>query len=369
MSFPFCPLPSSLKFKKSAPPPSHSSNYSDDVMVRTEPVSVHHQNDLNDDETIVPPINVMVRTKPKIEHQEDNNNQTNHKRKLTQCQRQHIHDSKQIKSQLGQANTEYKSFCTIAIDKRSANVSWLKLPSINTLPHPYVLIDKTHKPFLPVCIYEITPFDISSGHFQILKDLIITLMSLSQNHQEVKTNKQVLGGIMKGIGFCPSSDAAKSAGVYFRKAGLSSLQIELDNIQWTKLQKYTEFIYSRISHFSQLATQENQSIMEAAKLPNFSQLEWTSAYPKEEFKYFSNVAVTQDGFFNKPYQDLIDLNAWNYGIFSFVSKKDFHPLLDMACTSLNLKWRLIFQKNLALWNSFGKHQQWFIIQQNLLQKL
>ncbi|MBW0563688.1 hypothetical protein O181_103403 [Austropuccinia psidii MF-1] len=66
--------------------------------------------------------------------------------------------------------------------------------------------------------------------------------------------------------------------------------------------------------------------MEAAKLPNFSQLEWSSADPKEEFKSFTNVIVTRNGFFNKPHQDSNDLNAWTYGIFSFVSKKDFHPL-------------------------------------------
>ncbi|MBW0531482.1 hypothetical protein O181_071197 [Austropuccinia psidii MF-1] len=134
-------------------------------------------------------------------------------------------------------------------------------------------------------------------------------MSLSQNQQEIKTNKQVLGGIMKGIGFHPGSDAGKSAGVYSRKAGLSPLQIEMDNMQWAKLQKYDEFIYSRISHFSKLAANENQSLMEAAKLPNFSQLKWTSATPKDTLKSFSNVMVTQDGFFNKPHQDLNDLNA------------------------------------------------------------
>ncbi|MBW0497286.1 hypothetical protein O181_037001, partial [Austropuccinia psidii MF-1] len=71
--------------------------------------------------------------------------------------------------------------------------------------------------------------------------------------------------------------------VYSRKAGLSPHQIELDNMQWTKLQKYYKFIYSRISHFS------------------------------------------QDGFFNKFHQDLNDLNAWTYDIFLFVSKKHFHP--------------------------------------------
>ncbi|MBW0523380.1 hypothetical protein O181_063095 [Austropuccinia psidii MF-1] len=213
MSFPFCPLPSSLKFKKIAPPPCHSSNCSDDVMVRTKPVSVPHKNDLNYDATIVPPIDVMVRTKPKIKHHEDNNNPTNHKRKLTQSQRQHIHDSKQIMSQLGHSTTAYKNFSTISIDKKAANASWLELPSISTSPHSYVIIDKTQKPYPPVCIYEITPFDVSSGHSQILKDLIITLMSLSQNLQEIKMNKQLLGGIMKGIGFCPGSDAGKSAGV------------------------------------------------------------------------------------------------------------------------------------------------------------
>ncbi|MBW0466044.1 hypothetical protein O181_005759 [Austropuccinia psidii MF-1] len=66
--------------------------------------------------------------------------------------------------------------------------------------------------------------------------------------------------------------------------------------------------------------------MEAAKLPNFSQLGWTSANPKEEFKSFINVIVTLDGFFNKTHQDLNDLNTWTYDIFSFVSKKDFHLL-------------------------------------------
>ncbi|MBW0580131.1 hypothetical protein O181_119846 [Austropuccinia psidii MF-1] len=101
MSFPFHPLPSSLKFKKRTPTPCNTSNCSDDVMVRTKPMSVHHQNDLNDDGTIFPPIDVMVRTKPKIEHHEDNNNPTNHKRKLNQSQRQRIHDSKQIMLQLG----------------------------------------------------------------------------------------------------------------------------------------------------------------------------------------------------------------------------------------------------------------------------
>ncbi|MBW0518986.1 hypothetical protein O181_058701 [Austropuccinia psidii MF-1] len=167
MSFHLSPLPSSLKFKKT-PPPSHSSNHSDNVIVRTKQDSENHQNDLNDVESTIPPLDVMVRTKPNIEHHEDNNTKSNDKRKLTQSQRQHIHGSKQIMSHLGHSNTEYKNFSTMSIDKKSANVSWLKLPSLNTPPHPPLLIDKTKKPFLPVIIYEITPFDSSSGHSQML---------------------------------------------------------------------------------------------------------------------------------------------------------------------------------------------------------
>ncbi|MBW0491859.1 hypothetical protein O181_031574 [Austropuccinia psidii MF-1] len=151
-------------------------------------------------------------------------------------------------SHLGHSNTEYKSFSSISIDKKSANASWLKLPSLNTLPHPYILIDKTKKPFLPVIIYEITPFDNSSGHSHLLQNLIMTLMYLSQNQQEIETNKQLLGGIMKGIGFHPGSDSGKSAGVYSRNPGLTPHQIETDNNQWTNLHQYDKFVYSRISH-------------------------------------------------------------------------------------------------------------------------
>ncbi|MBW0520922.1 hypothetical protein O181_060637 [Austropuccinia psidii MF-1] len=181
MSFNFTPLPSSLKFKKIFPPLSHSSNHFYDVMVRTKPYSEHHQNDLKDDEAIIAPLDVMVRTKPNIEHHEDNNTKSNHKIKLTQSQRQHIYDSKQTMSHLGHSKREFRNFSTILIDKKSSNASCLKLPALNTLPHTYILIDKTKNPFLPVIIYEITPFDNSSGHCQSLQKLIMTLMYLSQN--------------------------------------------------------------------------------------------------------------------------------------------------------------------------------------------
>ncbi|MBW0570245.1 hypothetical protein O181_109960 [Austropuccinia psidii MF-1] len=121
MSFHFSPLPSSLKFKNKPPPPSHSLNHSDNVMVRTKPDSAHLQNDLNYVECTISPLDVMLRTKQNIEHHEDNNTKSNHKRKLTQSQRQHIHDSKQIMSHLGHSNTEYRNFSNISIEKKLAN--------------------------------------------------------------------------------------------------------------------------------------------------------------------------------------------------------------------------------------------------------
>ncbi|MBW0561222.1 hypothetical protein O181_100937 [Austropuccinia psidii MF-1] len=125
MSFNFTPLPSSLKFKKMLLL-SHSSNHFDDVMVRTKPDSEHQKNDLKDDEAIITPLDVIVRTKLNIEYHEDNNTQSNHKRKLIQGQRQHIHDSKQIMSHPGHSSKEYKSFSTISIDTKSANASLVK---------------------------------------------------------------------------------------------------------------------------------------------------------------------------------------------------------------------------------------------------
>ncbi|MBW0564270.1 hypothetical protein O181_103985 [Austropuccinia psidii MF-1] len=117
-------------------------------MVRTKPHSEDHKNDFKYDETIIPPLDSIVSTKPNIEYHEDNNTKTNHKRKLTQIQRQNIHDSKQIISHLGYSNREYKRISTISIDKKAANASLLKLQSLNTLPHPYVIIDKTKKAIL-----------------------------------------------------------------------------------------------------------------------------------------------------------------------------------------------------------------------------
>ncbi|MBW0481246.1 hypothetical protein O181_020961 [Austropuccinia psidii MF-1] len=143
MSFNFTPLPQCLKFKKKAPPLPHSQTHSDDFIIRTKPDSAHHQNDLKDDETIIPSLDVIFRTKTNIGYNEDNNTKKNHKIKLTQIQRQHIHGSEQIMSHLGHLNTTYKNFSNISIDNKTANSSRLKLPSLNTSPHSYLIIDKT----------------------------------------------------------------------------------------------------------------------------------------------------------------------------------------------------------------------------------
>ncbi|MBW0556612.1 hypothetical protein O181_096327 [Austropuccinia psidii MF-1] len=97
-------------------------------------------------------------------------------------------------------------------------------------------------------------------------------------------------------------------------------------MQWTKPQQYDSLIYSRISNLTELAEKENKSLMEEAKLPNFSKLKWTPSNPKEQFKSFTNVIFTQGVFLNKPHQYLHDLNSWTYGMFPFVLKEYFHPL-------------------------------------------
>ncbi|MBW0467227.1 hypothetical protein O181_006942 [Austropuccinia psidii MF-1] len=107
--------------------------------------------------------------------------------------------------------------------------------------------------------------------------------------------------------------------------------------------------------------------MEAALLTSFSQLKWTSANPKEEFKSFTNVIVTQDGFFNNSHQDPNDINAWTYGIFYFVSKNDVHPLATVFTPYEHglhfpeLKMEIDFSKNSAimdiLWKTSSRNYQ------------
>ncbi|MBW0573091.1 hypothetical protein O181_112806 [Austropuccinia psidii MF-1] len=195
----------------------------------------------------------------------------------------------------------------------------------------------------------------------MLQNLIMTLMSLFQNQQEIKTNKQLQDGIMKVV--------------YSRKPRLTPHQIKTDNNQWTKIHQYDEFVYSKISHFSKLTANENQSLMEAAKLPNFSQIEWTSADSKEEFKSFTNVIVTQDEFFNKLHQDLNDFNAWTSGIFAFVSKKYFHPLPTVFTPSRHglhfpkSKMEINFSKKPGIMEILWKTSTMVIIKQKLHQKL
>ncbi|MBW0561131.1 hypothetical protein O181_100846 [Austropuccinia psidii MF-1] len=203
----------------------------------------------------------------------------------------------------------------------------------------------------------------------------MTLMSLSQNRREIQINKQLLGGIMKGTGFHSGSDSGKYEGAYSRKPGSTPHKIETDNIQLTKLQQYDKFVYLRISHFSKLEANENHSLMEAAKLPNFSKPEWAFANPKEEFKSLMNVIVTQDGFFNKPHQELNYLNACTYCIFYFVSKKYFHPLPTVftpyvhGLHFLELKMEIDFSKKHGIMEILWKTSAIVNHTKKLLQKL
>ncbi|MBW0462155.1 hypothetical protein O181_001870 [Austropuccinia psidii MF-1] len=115
-------------------------------------------------------------------------------------------------------------------------------------PHntPYILIHATVPYELPVIIYQVRCFINPRLIFTNLKDLIISLNNLAHIRQNITTNKNILAGIMRGIGFRQGSDKGKSAGVYARKPGLTIKEIEDNNHEWDKLEKYDQFIQSRI---------------------------------------------------------------------------------------------------------------------------
>ncbi|MBW0476715.1 hypothetical protein O181_016430 [Austropuccinia psidii MF-1] len=213
----------------------------------------------------------------------------------------------QTEDQLGLYNP---SFSILTLEKKkNENASWLKLPPHKQLPRPYVLINRHNNPYLPISMYQIHPFRSPTPVFHKLQKLIITSNKLAKNCQNITTNYDILDGIMKEIGLCQGSDSGKSSGVYERKAGLTKKTIDEDNEQWSTLHKFNEFIHSQIQGFSNNALKDNQEIMNAANLPNFSQFEWHSN-KSPNFKTYSYVIVTFNGFHNKPHTDNKEINSW-----------------------------------------------------------
>ncbi|MBW0468982.1 hypothetical protein O181_008697 [Austropuccinia psidii MF-1] len=192
-------------------------------------------------------------------------------------------------------------------------------------PHgsPYILINATVPSELLVIIYQVHCFNHLTLICQNLKYLIMSLNNLAHIRKNITTNKNILAGIMRGIGFRQHSDKGKSAGLYARKPGLTIKEFEDDNHKWNKLKKYKQFIPSRTQTLSKIVHEDNMQLMNEANLPNFSQTEWTTS---NEFKSFSNFIITKNGFHNKVHVDENDINAWSYGIFSFIQKHNFDPV-------------------------------------------
>ncbi|MBW0561524.1 hypothetical protein O181_101239 [Austropuccinia psidii MF-1] len=296
----------------------------DHLIVGTQPNDQMIVNELNVPKLSLIPHDVKpVGTQPHNHDYLTDENSLNHNKPKSRQQRRMILYTKQTAGQLGLYNP---SFSILTLDKKkNENASWVKLPSHKKLPRPYVLINRHNKPYLPIFMYQIHPFSSPTPVFHKLQNLIITLNKLANNRQNITTNSDMLDGIMKGIGFCQGSYSGKSAGVYARKAGLTKKKIDDDNEQWSALQEFGDLIHSRIQGFSNNALKDNQEIINAANLPNFSQLEWHSN-KSPNFKTYSNVIVTLNGFHNKPHTDNNDINSWNYGIFSFINKSNFIPI-------------------------------------------
>ncbi|MBW0588942.1 hypothetical protein O181_128657 [Austropuccinia psidii MF-1] len=117
---PFHPASTILEIQKNAPPLAHSQTHSDDVIVRTKKDSENHQNDLKDDEKMIPPLDFMVRTEPNIEHHEDN--------KTKKIIKENSHKAKHNISLIGN-----KSCLTLAIQTEHTKAS---LPYQLTKKHP-----------------------------------------------------------------------------------------------------------------------------------------------------------------------------------------------------------------------------------------
>ncbi|MBW0466189.1 hypothetical protein O181_005904 [Austropuccinia psidii MF-1] len=61
--------------------------------------------------------------------------------------------------------------------------------------------------------------------------------------------------------------------------------------------------------------------MQEANLPSFSQTYWTTS---NEFKSFTNVIISKNGFHNNVHADKIHMNSWKHRSFSFIQTATFN---------------------------------------------
>ncbi|MBW0563467.1 hypothetical protein O181_103182 [Austropuccinia psidii MF-1] len=181
---------------------------SDHLTVGIQPNDQMIVNELNVPKLSLIPYDLNpVETQPHNHNDLTNENFFNHNQPKSRQQRRMWLYMNQISGHLAVYTPKF-SILTL-YKKKNLNSSWLKLPPHKQLPRPYVIINRHNKPYFPNFMYQIHPFSIPTPIFHKLQEFIITLKKLSNNHQNITTNFNILDGIMKGIGFFQGSDSGK----------------------------------------------------------------------------------------------------------------------------------------------------------------
>ncbi|MBW0540156.1 hypothetical protein O181_079871 [Austropuccinia psidii MF-1] len=107
--------------------------------------------------------------------------------------------------------------------------------------------------------------------------------------------------------------------------GLTPEQPQEDTINHEKLSSYNNFIFNRISEFTQVAPGSSSRLMIHASLPPWHESQWPLA-AIEDKKIFSNIIITHNGFHYEIHVDQHDVNPWTYGFFSFIHANTFECL-------------------------------------------
>ncbi|MBW0472329.1 hypothetical protein O181_012044 [Austropuccinia psidii MF-1] len=97
------------------------------------------------------------------------------------------------------------------------------------------------------------------------------------------------------------------------------------HLNYEKLSSYNNFIFNRISEFTQVAPASNSRLMLDALLPYWHESQCPLA-AIEDKQIFSKVIITHNEFHNKIHVDQHDVNPWTYGLFSFINADTFECL-------------------------------------------
>ncbi|MBW0472279.1 hypothetical protein O181_011994 [Austropuccinia psidii MF-1] len=255
----------------------------------------------------------------------EDDKEVHQKPKLSRSRRKLLQLRREALKALDVPPGSHANFGAIPLRKNPDNkgIPLFVLPPFHPKNKPYIVINQTYKPCLPVSI-----FQIHSSNDPLYKELgkmIISLNQLAINQQPITSNNYMLGGLMKSIGFRSGSDEGESTVVYGRKRNLAAAQIEDDNKGYMHLTQFDSFIDSRVKSLSLQVTKDNENQTNQENLPNCSPGEGLN-HERVRPISFSNVIITTEGFHSKIHKDDKDLNTWTYGLFAFIDKKTFQPV-------------------------------------------